>query len=319
MEPTLPVTLEKDVGLRYVDENASRYPEFPLEPLFRAICTINPEYDFKQIDLVTDRNNLRKLLQAISGIRRSDFRINIELVGNTLLFQRWEKFDQDFVTPSEFKGFGKHFEQSLTTHPADLRNAGSQHRIVQISLGQVAILLRFLGKAYLPAIVPTTSQNPFDHLNSAMQAMQLNTTGRNLRVLRGGVEIPHRALVDLKTRPWKNPLDYEDPDFMFQLWVAQIDHSKAGYYVRGGKFIKIEDKNLREEGQFGRFEEQNGQMLKNLVNLIEHIRETVREQKSKRAILLYEREVGEMRLYTYDASTTLKRLLPSDLLSKWEA
>ena len=32
MEPTLPVTLEKDVGLRYVDENASRYPHFPLEP-----------------------------------------------------------------------------------------------------------------------------------------------------------------------------------------------------------------------------------------------------------------------------------------------
>ena len=104
------VTLEKDVGLRYVDENASWYPNFPLEPLFRAIYTIKPDYDPKQVDLVTDRNNLWKPMQVICGTRLTDFHIDIELVGNTLLFKRWEKFDKEYVMPSEFKGFGKFYE-----------------------------------------------------------------------------------------------------------------------------------------------------------------------------------------------------------------
>ena len=317
-EPILPVTLEKDVGLRYVDENASQYPDLPLEPLFRAIYTINPEYDPKQIDLVTDRNNLGKLVNVISGIRLNDFRIDIELVGNTLLFQRWERFNEDCVSSSDFKGFWKRFEQILTTYPADLRNSSSNHRIIQSTLGQITILLRFVGKAYLPESVATTSPNPIHNLNAAIQAIQLNTSGTNLRVLRGGVEVPHQALVELKSRAWKNPLNYEDPDFMFQLWIAQVENLKSGYYVRGGQFIKIEDKNFREEGQFGKFEEQNGQMLKKLVCLVENIREMVREHKSKLAVLLYEREVGEMQLYSYDAGTTIKHLLPFDLLSKWE-
>src|SRR5947207_11975427 len=100
-----------------------------------------------------------------------------------------------------------------------------------------------------------------------------------------------------------------------------MDHASPafeGYYVRGGEFIKIEDKNFRKEGHFEKFEERNGQMLKKQVILIERIREMVREHESKRAVLLYEKEVGEMRIYTHDARTKFKHLLPADLLSKWE-
>ena len=317
----MPVTLEKDVGLRYVDENASRYPHFPLEPLFRAIYTIKPDYDPKQVDLVTDRNNLRKLMHVICGTRLSDFRIDIELVGNTLLFNRWEKFDKEDVMPGEFKGYGKQFEKTLTLYPKNLRSSGSNHRIIQCSLGQVTILLRFVGKAYLPKTESRTSSDDIDQLNSATQAMQLNASGvgcTNLRIHQGGVEVAHQELVELKSRAWKNSLNFEDSDFLFQLWIAQVQHLKVGYYVGGGEFIKIEDKNFRKEGQFEKFEERNGQMLKKLVTLIERIRETMREHESKRAVLLYEKEVGEMRIYTHDARTEFTHLLPADLLSKWE-
>ena len=88
--------------------------------------------------------------------------------------------------------------------------------------------------------------------------------------------------------------------------------------MQGGQFIKIEDKKFEEDGQFQKSEEQNGQMSRKPVSLVKQIRETVREQKSKRAALLYEREMGEMPLYTYHTETRLKHLLPSDLLSKWE-
>ena len=49
-------------------------------------------------------------MQVICGTRLTDFHIDIELVGNTLLFKRWEKFDKEYVMPSEFKGFGKFYE-----------------------------------------------------------------------------------------------------------------------------------------------------------------------------------------------------------------
>ena len=52
---------------------------------------MNPEYDPRDVDLVTDRNNLRKLLSAVtgSGDRDEKFRINVQLIGKTMLFTRW--------------------------------------------------------------------------------------------------------------------------------------------------------------------------------------------------------------------------------------
>ena len=310
------------MGLRYVDENASRYPHFPLEPLFRAIYTIKPDYDPKQVDLVTDRNNLRKLMHVISATRHSDFRIDMELVGNTLLFERWEKFDREDVDSKKFTGFGKQFEKNMTLYPANLTDSGSNHRIIQCSLGQLTVLLRFLGKACLPETELITSPDEIDQSSSAIQAIQLNASGAgctNLRVNRGGVEVAHQELVELKSRALKNWLDFKDPDFMFQLWIAQVQHLKLGYYVGGGKFNKIEYKNFRREEQFEKFEVQNEQVLKKLVALIERIKETVREHGSKRAVLLYENDVGKMCIYTHDARTEFKHLLPTDLLSKWES
>lgn len=85
----------------HIDQNAYRHPECPLEPLFRSVYELNPQFNPKPIGLVTDRNNLRKIVWSILGEDTGDFRVDIALVGDTLLFTRWERMylrtSQSFV------------------------------------------------------------------------------------------------------------------------------------------------------------------------------------------------------------------------------
>jgi hypothetical protein len=64
--PKDPFRLEKDTGHVYIAQNVARHPESPLEPSFRALYVSHPSFDIASIDVVTDRNNIRKLLGAIN-------------------------------------------------------------------------------------------------------------------------------------------------------------------------------------------------------------------------------------------------------------
>ncbi|MEP0661195.1 MAG: hypothetical protein ABJC87_18305, partial [Roseobacter sp.] len=57
-------TLFRDGGPQVVDENAKMmHPFSSMEPLFRSIEICSPGFDVDAVDIVTDRNNLRKLLR----------------------------------------------------------------------------------------------------------------------------------------------------------------------------------------------------------------------------------------------------------------
>jgi hypothetical protein len=83
LSPGVPHRLKKDSGLIYIAQNAARHPESPLEPLFRALYITHPSFNIHLIDVVTDRNNIRKLLSFIdpSSNRNGleEFTINIEV------------------------------------------------------------------------------------------------------------------------------------------------------------------------------------------------------------------------------------------------
>jgi hypothetical protein len=80
-----------------LDYNALRYPSSPLTPIILAIQQMDPNFEFGSYDVVTDRNNIRKLLSFFGeGARGEDeFRIDVQLVdGRILLFTRWESQEQ---------------------------------------------------------------------------------------------------------------------------------------------------------------------------------------------------------------------------------
>jgi len=116
----VPKRLQKDSGLIYIVQNAARHPDSPLEPLFRVLYNANPLYNIRSINVVTNRNNIRKLLSFINpGSTRNGldiFTINIETTKNTAIFCCEEAAIHELIRPQEFRGYGHEFEKANTTN-----------------------------------------------------------------------------------------------------------------------------------------------------------------------------------------------------------
>jgi hypothetical protein len=310
--------------MRYVDQNAARCPRYPLEPLFRSIYTETPTFDPTSFQLVTDRNNLRKLANVVTGEPIDDFRINIEPVGDTMLFNRWEKASTETI--SGFHGFGHEFEKHFTSFPAEVKRPTGHHRVIQYTLGTIKMLLRFEVDGYVPtsqtvtSSIDTFASNDMVNLTSLLRSTRLRSqTAINrpqiavestVKVVRGGFVVPHDSLLELKTRAQRRPL--HTLDVIYQLWFGQIQHLRIGYHNRG-VFTQLDQKNFVTDGAFRRFQQSNRSALGNLVNVIDTIKESLKDSKVKRAVLLYEH--GKLRLYKRKGDI---RALPMDLLSKWD-
>jgi hypothetical protein len=128
----LPQQVSKDRGKAYVDENAARFPGSPLAPLVAAVSHYNPSYDFSSIDIVSDRNNLRKLLKWVGGYGGSqDFRIDLQLAGcGTVLFTRREKSARVSAGGPNSESYGHEFERVMTRRAHGCDNSSGHHRII---------------------------------------------------------------------------------------------------------------------------------------------------------------------------------------------
>lgn len=175
--------LEPDSGDSFIDQNTARYPQNPLEPMTRAISVTQKALgnDFKLadecIDIVTDRNNLRKLMRFIgaTGPNRDlrpnyyrEFRIDVQLAPNnrTLVLTRHDESAVD--TSTRFKGYGHNFERATSIEPAPLVAANNTrthisrlkstgyHRIIRYDL----LGLRFLVRFEVDAMISTSKASP---------------------------------------------------------------------------------------------------------------------------------------------------------------
>ncbi|KFY03001.1 hypothetical protein V490_00343 [Pseudogymnoascus sp. VKM F-3557] len=149
--PSAPRQLKKDSGLIYIAQNAARHPDSPLEPLFQALCITNPSFDIRSIDVVTDRNNIRKLLSFINpSMTRNGletFTINIEVTKNTAIFCRDETATHEFIGPDEFKGYGREFEKAYTTR--QIGASTGHHRIITYRFGGLNFIVRHETDGYV--------------------------------------------------------------------------------------------------------------------------------------------------------------------------
>jgi hypothetical protein len=98
-----------------------------LLPLFVAVKEQTPGFDWGSVDIVTDRNGLRKLLRWVDGDSKP-FRIDLELAGSkTVLMRRWEARYQEQMSGYTF-GFA--FEKKMTEESEGCEGSSGHHRIV---------------------------------------------------------------------------------------------------------------------------------------------------------------------------------------------
>lgn len=161
-----PFRVEKDNFDVYVDQNGHRVPAYPLLPLVAAVQHMHPDFAFPNIDVVTDRNSLRKLLRWIRG-RESDatvkdFRIDVQMSGRTMLFTRRETKTKELSN----RAYGIGFERACTSAPPGqaIQRQTGHHRVIKYNLEDMVLLVRFELDACLPAPMARTGPDMGDLL-----------------------------------------------------------------------------------------------------------------------------------------------------------
>ena len=107
-------------------------PKAVLLPLIVAVnkrfeMTKEPAFNWSDVDIVTDRNNLRKLMRWATG-SAEDFRIDLQLAGNkTVLMNR---FSQRYKSMFTGRTYGFSFEKSSTVPALGCKNTSGHHRII---------------------------------------------------------------------------------------------------------------------------------------------------------------------------------------------
>lgn len=132
----VPFTLQPDDVTIYVDQNTAQLSQYPMLPLFAAADAIHgqeaePPVDWPTVDIITDRNGLRKLMRWLDpspGRAVRDFRIDVQLVGGkTLILSRWESPAREVHTG---RSFGHAFETAMTRAAPDCPSSEGHQRVI---------------------------------------------------------------------------------------------------------------------------------------------------------------------------------------------
>jgi len=250
-----PRQLKKDSGLIYIAQNAARHPDSPLEPLFRALYIANPSFDIRSIDVVTDRNNIRKLLSFVNpGSTRNGletFTINIEVTKDTAIFCRDETATHEYIGLHEFRGFGHEFEKAYTT--SQISGSTGHHRIISYRFSNLNFVVRHETDGYVDTGTTMPSSNSkgpeSDSLSNMLGSLSLAPTnsppdttpaGSKLTIKEEGQVIPIESTLEIKTRVSHKPLEIQE--VAPQLWLSQTFKLVRAYHHRGTfQEPKVED------------------------------------------------------------------------------
>ena len=317
-----PRKLDKDSGLVYIAQNAARHPDSPLEPLFRALHITDPSFDIRSTDVVTDRNNIRKLLSFIDPSSSKNgletFTINIEVAKNTVIFCRVETATQEFIHSYEFRGYGHEFEKAYTT--SQISGSTGHHRIISYRFGDLKFIVRHETDGYVGASagISSSSKEPKkDDLSSLLGSLSLSstsrpskatTTGSKLTVKQEGQVIPLESTLEIKTRVYHKHLNIQE--VLPQLWVSQTPKLVRAYHNNGTfQTPQVEDVATPVK----EWEERNQTHLGKLAALIKKILDVVKGCGGS-AMVKY--DIGEDKLII--SKVDGKKMLPRDLYSKWD-
>lgn len=251
-----PYQVPADRGNYFSDQNGYRMPKAVLQPLITAVDIHHEEegrtFDWSKVDIVTDRNGLRKLLRWIAGPgphqEVKPFRIDLQLAGKkTVLFNRWEKRYREAMSGFTF---GFNFEKASTVPGVDCENATGHHRIICYDLNGLKMVVRFEVDACIPTAAVRKSAN-IDELTDTLANVSIAQTQKSLpksishglTILRGGQISPQSSMIELSTVSQRRRAEYNWKELYPQLFLSQTPHHFLAIHDRG-RFLTIEKRRL---------------------------------------------------------------------------
>ena len=321
--PRVAQRLRKDSGLIYIAQNAARHPDSPLEPLFRALYITHPSFDISSTDVVTDRNNIRKLLSFIDSSsarnKLESFTISIEVTKNTAIFCRDEAQTVEYIGPQEFKGFGHEFEKAYTT--TQINGSTGHHRIISYHFGDLNCIVRHETDGYADTGTGTSSskvRNPTqDSLSSMLGALSLSSgdnspgitpTESKLVIKEEGQLVPLESTLEIKTRVHHKLLEIQE--VIPQLWVSQTPKLVRAYHKNGTFQRPVVEDVAAEVKNWEKRKQNDLRVLAALIRKIIHLAKDV----GGNAVVKYNVEGDKLVIRKVER----KDMLPKDLYSKWD-
>jgi hypothetical protein len=256
------------------------------------------------IHLVSDRNSLRKLLTFASGKKSQDWRVDVDMINDTMFFNQWEEFRLMLINGNQDSGFGHAFEDCVTTKESSLKDSIHHERIVSYELGGMKCLVRFEADAYLNdgngeeersgSVIP-----PTDLPEPKPSKPVLKAPYKLVHVISRGHFVNSDQLVEIKSCSMP---PFKINKAIDQLWFSQTKHLCVGYHKYG--YMK-EGPEMKDMGtELEKWEVSNQDQLKNMVRVIKEIRDIARTAKKctiicgivggMRCLTLLGREGGDM-------------------------
>jgi hypothetical protein len=251
--------------------------------MFHALNVMNPTYQFMDVDVLADRNNLRVLLEFVSGKANGPFRLDLYSIFNTLVIVRnegkWWKF-------SDGKSYGCNFERFFTRPTEGMEDATSHYRAIRYTMGPLNVVCRFEADAYDDGVAPDElTEFESQAVSGGLETRPSFRFGAPIRVLQKGHIVPTAQMVELKTKAYHVD-NFSSVACQDQLWFGRTKLLYTGPYEPGTgvvRRVKYEDATERVR----KWEENNQQSLRKLVALLAQLKEIMRqERRPNRAVVL---------------------------------
>ncbi|KAF1843589.1 uncharacterized protein K460DRAFT_378702 [Cucurbitaria berberidis CBS 394.84] len=298
--PPLPVALPQDAGLQFIDQNTSRVPKYPFEPVFQALSIMNPSMQLDDVDLILNRNSLRKLLDFAAGKRQDPFCMGLHIVKDTLFISRKEKHARMMIHGAANSGYGHNFEEAFTTPENGLDRSSSHHRVIRYRLGHLDCVVRFEVDAYYEntdeSSAVSSTQHSIDNITATLAQMGVNKPQPTAKSREGtnaiskGTYIDSSKLAETKARKAERL-----NDAMPQLWFGRTPYLLVGKHIKG---VVNSTTCTHAETQFAQWEGANQEKLRKLVSLLAELKQTVRETERRSAVLVCEDRDGPLQVFT---------------------
>jgi len=309
---TIPHTLEPDTGYQYADYNYVRQPRTPYGPMFAAMSTMNPNYNFMTTDVICDRNNLRVLLEFVQGKANGPFRLDLYTIFDTLVIVRNES---RWWRHHNAEGYGSNFEKFFTTPAEGMEDATSHYRAIRYPLGPLNVVCRFEADAYDDGAASDVLNESEREAVVSGGVAQRPTFRYNLpiRVLQKGHIVPTAQMVELKTQRARDeftPVICQD-----QLWFGRTSLLYTGSYVPDTGVvnrIRNEDATKRIKA----WENNNQESLRKLAALLQILTAAMKRHKqpNRAVVLVREGKLGPLTLRSMEST---KQAVGRDAFQKY--
>ena len=285
-----------------------------MEPMFRSLQAMRPDYDLQAVDLVGCGSTIGNLLRFARSESRA-FRFDVDVVGDMVLFVRRENSPTELIT--DLRGYGHTFPEAYTTWDAEVRGSCSHQRIIQYEFGGLKLLVRTETDGYVKEIdakapsdlTNSTSQPSLDEVLGRMAVSNAEVSAdQPLQLKMQGARVRQDQIFDIKTRASYKPFDMKE--ILPRLWLNQTSKFLVAYH-QFGQFYKPVVKDVREV-VLG-WEDENSALLARFHALVKRIVDVVRDSDQEQFEVSWD---GSGPLLITEPIGERKRALPSDLLQQ---